>query len=401
MKTRFFLSVFLVLAFVATSTLNTSTVLAGTVCDSDYVNLDGNTISVKPTGVDDTVNLQCAFDLAVETGQGLEVTLTAGTFYTAQIVVNDFHGGFSGAGVEKTVIHNVQKMYVTPFDFYLEPPSAENPWPSLFSFFNGDYQIHDLSMLIIGTPTTPWTIWGMQFHPSLMFGIGIFGHHADVVVRDFVMKGEVTTDNPDVQPWWANVMNGIYLWGLDGYSNPPISGSLLVQRSTFSDMAYGTPVANLLEMSVTITHNTFTDNWFAMDGYDMERSTLVFSHNKVLPRQTNPMPRYGVAFYNIALPEITGSTFLFNNNQFEGEIGIDFEPILGTGNSCLFLGNNVQRVTDYPLYLGSGTHDCMVVGGNTKANVIDMGTNNIIVGVNNMGTGVGPTIRDFLRMKKP
>jgi hypothetical protein len=401
MKTRFFLSVFLVLVFVATSALNTSTVLAGTVCDSDYVNLDGNTISVKPTGVEDTANLQCAFDLAVGAGPGMEVTLTEGTFYTAQIVVNDFHGGFSGAGAEKTVIHNVQEMYVTPADFILAPPSAENPWPSLFTFFNGAYTIHDLSILVIGTPTTPWTIWGWPLHPSLLFGIGVIGSHADVVVRDIIVKGEVSTDNPDIQPWWANLFNGIYMWGLDGDTNPPISGSLLIERSIFGDMAYGTPVASLVDMSVTITHNIFTDNWLAMDGYDMERSTLVFAHNKVLQQHANPMPRYGVAFYNIALPEITGSTFLFKNNQFEGEIGIDFEPILGTGNSCLFLGNNVQRVTDYPIYLGSGTHDCMVVGGNTKANVIDMGTNNILVGVNNMGTGVGPTIRDFLSRKRP
>jgi hypothetical protein len=210
------------------------------------------------------------------------------------------------------------------------------------------------------------------------------------------MKGEVTTDNPDVQPWWANVMNGIYMWGLDGKSNPPISGSLVIERSTFSDMAYGTPVANLVDMSVSITHNTFTDNWFAMDGYDMEESTLVFTQNKVLPRQNNPMPRYGVAFYNIALPEITGSSFLFANNQFEGEIGIDFEPVLGSGNSCVFLGNNTQAVSDYPMFLGEGTHDCRVIGGSPKTTVLDLGINNILVGVNNMGTGVGPAIRRLL-----
>ena len=399
MISKLSMSVLIVLALFVTVAEGTGAAPAEIACDPAFVSRTDNVITVRPTGVDYTTNLQCAFDLAVASGPGMEVSLTEGTFYNSQIVINDFHGGFSGAGVEKTVVHNVQRMYVTPFDFYLAPPSPENPWPSLFSFFDGDYQIHDLSMLIIGTPTTPWTIWGMQFHPSLMFGIGIFGHHADVVVRDFVMKGEVTTDNPDVQPWWANVMNGIYLWGLDGHSNPPISGSLLVERSTFSDMAYGTPVANLVDMSVTISRNTFTDNWFAMDGYDMEESTLVFVQNKVLPRQTNPMPRYGVAFYNIAFPEITGSSFLFANNQFEGEIGIDFEPILGAGNDCLFLANNTLAVSDYPMFLGEGTHDCHVVGGSPKTRVLDLGTNNILTGVNNMGTDMGPVIHRLLGTK--
>lgn len=399
MKSKFLLTVLVVFTLLVTLTGRTGAAPTGTECDAAFVSQSDNVITVRPTGVDDTANLQCAFDLAVVSGSEMEVSLAGGTFYTSQIVVHDFHGVFSGTGTEKTVIHNVQKMYVTPFDFYLEPPSAENPWPSLFSFFDGACQIHDLSMLIIGTPTTSWASWGIQFHPSLMFGIGIFGHHADVVVRDFVMRGEVSTENPDAQPLYASVLNGIYMWGLDGDSNPPISGSLLIERSTFSDMVYGTPVANLFDMSVTITRNTFADNWFAMDGYDMEESALVFTQNKVLPRQDNPMPRYGVAFYNVMLPEITGSTFLFANNQFEGEIGIDFEPILGTGNSCLFLGNNTQAVSDYPMFLGTDTHDCTVIGGSPKTNVIDLGTNNILVGVNNMGTGVGPSIQHFRKMK--
>jgi hypothetical protein len=152
-------------------------------------------------------------------------------------------------------------------------------------------------------------------------------------------------------------------------------------------------------MTVTITRNTFTDNWFAMDGYDMEKSTLVFTQNKVLPRQTNPMPRYGIAFYNVALPEINGSSFLIANNQFEGEIGIDFEPVLGAGNNCLFLANNTLAVSDYPVFLGADTHDCTVIGGSPRTTVLDLGTGNILVGVNNMGTGVGPAIQRWMRMK--
>ncbi|HEX2992064.1 MAG TPA: hypothetical protein VHO49_15370 [Anaerolineales bacterium] len=396
MRKKLFLTVISVIVIVASLSLTAQTASADTVCNSDFVSQDGQVILILPSGADDTDNIQCAFDLAVATGPGKQVTLAKGIFHTSQIVVYNFHGTFSGAGAEKTRIYNVQDMYVTPVDYYLEPPSATNPWPSLFSFFDGAYQIHDLSIFVTGTGTTPWTIWGIDPPMTgLMFGIGVFGTHADVVVRDITMDGELQ-DSPTAP---LNLGNGVYMWGWNGDSNLPISGSLFIERSTFKTMHYGTPVANLLDVSATITQNTYVNTMFAMDGYDLEESSLVFTKNQVTFEENNGMPHFGAVFYNSILPEITGSHFLFANNQFEGEVGIDFEPVLGAGNSCLFLGNNTQAVSDYPLILGEGTHDCQVIGGSLRASVLDLGTDNILIGVNNMGTGVGPAIQHLLRIK--
>ena len=75
------------------------------------------------------------------------------------------------------------------------------------------------------------------------------------------------------------------------------------------------------------------------------------------------------------------------------------EQTFGEGNQCLLLGNNVQS-PEVGIFLGEGISGCTVVGGNSKTNVVDLGTGNVLTGVNNMGTGVGPTIRSFMRMKK-
>lgn len=395
MKTRLFQTVATIVVLVATLAWTTPAVSAETACNPDFVSRNGELIRVMPTGVDDSINIQCAFDMAVATGPEMDVRLTEGTFYISQIVVNDFHGSFSGAGAEKTLLYNVPNMYVTPVDFYLEPPSAANPWPSLFSFIDGEYQIHDLGILITtGTPTTPWTIWGLDPPKTgLMLGIGILGTHADVVIRDIVMKGELDLNNP-YWPWEFNLFNGVYMWNWD---NAPISGSLLIERSTFSTMAYGTPVANLFDVSANITRNAYIDNFFAMDGYDLEESRLAFTQNKVTFKQNLASPHYGAFFYNIELSEISRSSFLFANNRFEGEIGVDFEPVLGAGNNCLFLANNTLAVSDYPIFLGEGTHDCKVIGGSPKTRVLDLGMDNIMTGVNNMGKGMGPGIHRLLR----
>jgi hypothetical protein len=65
------------------------------------------TFYVHPSGGNDTVNIQNAFNAAVKAGPGSTVQLTAGQFYTSTIFVRNFHGCFKGAGEAKTVIDTV------------------------------------------------------------------------------------------------------------------------------------------------------------------------------------------------------------------------------------------------------------------------------------------------------
>lgn len=109
-------------------------------CDSNHVVRLGKVWQVLPTGMDDTVNLQCAFDQAV-TAPGSTVLLGSGTYYTGQVAVLGFVGSFRGLGMDQTIIKTLDRpLRVTYLDFEINlptPESGSNPWPSIFAFVGG------------------------------------------------------------------------------------------------------------------------------------------------------------------------------------------------------------------------------------------------------------------------
>jgi len=270
-------------------------------------------------------------------------------------------------------------------------PSSDNPWPSLFAFTNGDFAVLDLAIHISGDDgTTGWTIFGID-PPiiELAHGIVILGTEANSKFERLLIEGE-PTDNSLLG---YNLINGIFYEGFIGEASPPISGLFQVSDSTFSNLGSGTPIANLNQAKVTIYRNTFDEVFLGMDGGDLVNSSVEFYYNQV-----NGF--IGLDLYNMDLAEDINSTIVIKNNRFQGVIGPALEQTFGNGNTCLFQGNNVQNIIDIGIYLGEGIHDCTVVGGSSKTNVLDLGTDNILVGVNNMGTGVGPDIKTLMKLMK-
>lgn len=400
MKTRFLLAVFLVVALASGLAFATSVAFADTPCDSAYVMQSGDAITVNPNGVDDTTNIQCAFDTAVTAGPGVDVQLSSGTFHIAQIVVNDFYGSFYGAGSKYTTVTNLPNLYVTPVDMFMYGlPSMNNPWPSLISFINGDFVISDLALHITGdNATTGWSIFGID-PPiiELAHGIVILGTHADAMVERILIQGELMVNSFT----GYSLLNGIYFEGLQGnLPFPPISGSFQVYDSTFRQIAFGTPIFNLSSASVVISHNRYENVFDAMDSADLVNSSLTFTHNQV-------QDAYLAIWLYTNFIEDSGSKYSIRNNVFSGNnrviggsFGPYFEGFFGEGNDCLFQGNNVQNISDIGIFLGPEIHGCTVIGGSNKTNVLDLGVDNVLVGVNNMGTGIGPEIRTLMNMLK-
>jgi hypothetical protein len=385
------LAIGLLLALVLTLTLGTTLAFSTPECDPAYVKLAGKEITVYPNGMDDTANLQCAFDTAVAAGSGSSVRLVEGTYHTAQIVVDGFYGQFSGAGVKKTLVLPLADLYVTPGEFPLYPPSADNRYPILFYFIDGDYFISDIAFRAVGEqPTQGWSVGEMGPFYELACMIAVIGTEAHADISQVSIEGEMSANSI----YGYNLFNGIYIEGWMewlGSPIPPLAGTFRVTDSTFRRIGSGTPVFNVANATITISHNKYEDMFWGSDVADVVTSNYEFSHNKV----DNAF--IGVDIYNMTLPENTGSTFVIKNNQFSGTYGILIEPVYGEGNRCLILGNNVQQVSDIGIILTESTYGCIVVGGSNKTNVLDLGTDNVLVGVNNMGTGIGPTISDFMR----
>jgi hypothetical protein len=79
------------------------TTIAEQICESEHVLARTGKIVVKPSGADDTANIQCALEYATETGKTL-VRLRAGSYLVGPISVDGFQGTLQGAGVDKSVI---------------------------------------------------------------------------------------------------------------------------------------------------------------------------------------------------------------------------------------------------------------------------------------------------------
>ncbi|MEE9219449.1 MAG: hypothetical protein V3U98_10335, partial [Acidobacteriota bacterium] len=118
------------------------------------------TITVSPNGVDDTVEIQAAFDACVASGPDCTVQLAAGTFKTSLIEVEGFDGFFKGAGKGWTIVTNVPRL---PCQGLIQNGS----WPSLFKFRGGNINVSDLSFHITGQkPCATWSRpqWGSRVY---------------------------------------------------------------------------------------------------------------------------------------------------------------------------------------------------------------------------------------------
>jgi hypothetical protein len=96
---------------------------------------------------------------------------------------------------------------------------------------------------------------------------------------------------------------------------------------------------------------------------------------------------------------------LVTNNQIAGSgmAGIYFGLQELPSSGWTMIGNNVQQLNAdvASIWLGQATSNCTVVGGSAKANVLDEGSDNVIVGVNNMGGNPpGPAVLEAMERKR-
>ncbi len=125
----------------------------------------GKIFTVYPTGDDDTVNLQQAFDLALAAGPGSTVRLAPGNFRIGFIEVWDFEGYFKGAGQDVSIINSLENMDCQPL-------LDKNQYPALVYFVRGYPRISDLSFHI--TPYAPCLPYNMGVHGPDWLGTNIF-----------------------------------------------------------------------------------------------------------------------------------------------------------------------------------------------------------------------------------
>lgn len=338
-------------------------------CDAQYVKVEDKTITVLPTLGDDTANLQCAFDLGATLGPGVSIRLAAGTFTTAQLVVNGLRGEIRGAGVDssgdwRTKVHNPFDT-VMPIDwpgcaalqapcFTDAPPSADNRYPALLSIIGTDVRLSDIEFDVVGTHlVTPWWAFGFPVD-GLSEVIQFVGSKASLDVRRIKTTG--TPIAPDENFVFGGVAADLNFW--DWWVRLVTDSTLVIRDSTFTN---GMVIYDLNRSRVTIADSAFvlppaTDfaNAAAVYLSDMRDSQVMFSRNQVTASS-------GVfAWPGLANTGIGGTQLLFDNNAFAGGSAIGVINDSFADVSCLAVNNDVSGVAP-PAYQ-FGNNVCKVVG---------------------------------------
>ena len=256
------------------------------------------TFCVHPSGGDDTANIQAAFNAAVAAGPGSTVKLTAGHFYTNNIVVAGFNGSFKGAGQNRTFIDTLRGLNeklpglglpVDPAD----PTSFLAASPCFFTLDGGNVRVSDLTfditapdpavestymgalqnrvdivVLVTGSANSAFDHVGMVAHPSLP------GFTSDY--------------------WPYNVNQGIFIMGRmtldsDGYyvlPTTPVGGVDTVSSCTFQNVAHGVLEATF-DGKLTVGGSPGSGNRFVNEGQNAFTisgaggTSSVFSYNIV------------------------------------------------------------------------------------------------------------------------
>jgi len=355
----------------------------------------GHTYVVKPTGGDDTANIQAALNKCVGATGTCTVQLVKGTYYISQIAVVGFEGSFVGAGQGQTILQALPNLpspnpaYNTPTAFFWShPPSLSNPWPVLVTFLNGTIHLTGFTMTDPYYLPVPGGYYGpLGLWYALYSLVWFSGTQTSAAVDHLTLQGSSPIPDLPTNGVYAGVA---YLGETEplGDSNPADflfqTGSFSVTYSSFSQMGYGTDTETLLGATATVCSNTYDSVFVAHFAGDLSGSKLTICSNQV----TNVAG--GAAFYAFAgnlKSSLSPSSVQVLNNRIAaggGANGVAFiDALIPASLNAVAVGNTVQTDTSCGCYDPTNPY---------FAAIFSSGARSLLVAGNQLSGGVSPGI---------
>jgi hypothetical protein len=231
-------------------------VLAGVPAVAQTYDASTRTVTVAPSGVDDTRALRTAFDVCQAVGPGCTVQLEAGTFRTQQIEVWGFHGTFAGAGMDVTVVETLAPLPISPPDHDIARsfPDPEGG-PVLMAFRNAHMKMRDLTLRNDAPePTTGWRFNDFPI-PAIAVMLVLEGDDLRVDVERIAVESA-----PGVFDG-LSALNGIWIQGIKESPEAPILetvGSVTIRNSRVDGPAGGVVVENVEGITVVVRDSQIT-----------------------------------------------------------------------------------------------------------------------------------------------
>ena len=416
-----------------------------------------------PSGGDDTQALQAALEQCAPGGDGCVVQLGAGAYFTKQLYVRDFHGAIRGAGMDATVIEALTPYDVggpahDPYDG-TEPDPLLNPQPHVINLFgSSDVTMADLTLRVSDpVPVPEGFFYGDTVHflkaEVAVTGSGRFYRVGFRGTSDPAAPVPINVDNgPQIIGSGPGDMIDIRACTFSGMGN----GYEIASMSRATITIGGSPAGgNSFEAGsnagvflgvdasrVEISHNrsveSYAGNYWAIlliqntRGYSYTApSTFIIDHNKFsgygygmngifvldrrgildTPRTVDLVmtdnvvdihePEGGWSIVTMGLEDP-----LVARNRVTGEAAMGIVVSNTRRSGGLLQANNVAGLaSELPIVLapdwliGAPAMGVTVVGGDVRANVYDFGVDDVLVGVNNAGAGVGLAVSEAMRRK--
>jgi len=412
-------------------------------------------ITLTPTGGDDSDAIEEALWEARNEGPGSVVQLTEGTFYvTRNIRVDGFDGSLKGAGKSETVITQLPGSKIDGV-----PGKVGFNFSSLLTFRGGDIRIADLTFEItdpepagvqdlnhlwvdalvyvidISVESYPGTVSSSIDNVAFIGAQGnLFGNFNIVRCVDIgdpqgIGGGSHSITNCDFisicVPFQAYYFKSgaVVIGGSPNAGNTFIGNNLGVVLGLNENLEAEVSW-NHFEGNISSSVNLLGDENLGPAIYTVEKNTLEFAGyaEGIIVSDYNYL-NHGEKTLDVKISGnklsmntifwpgmiVDGKDILVTSNQIEGEGFAGIASFWGDG--IIITGNNVQNFTPIELpgfglgaaiRLNPDTRNCVVVGGSNKTNVVDLGTDNIITGVNTMhGNPPGPAISDAMRNWNP
>jgi hypothetical protein len=317
---------------------------------------DGNTWTISATGLDDTVNIQCALDEAAASGSSATVQLEAGDFFIGtSIEVANFNGTFKGAGIGLTKIATIEDA-IFPASIVF---GVTEDWSWAFLFeYNSSEQMHltisDLTFHAQSV-TEPFLHQGTVVN---WLGNAFFVQDNQDIGGDFMSLVDVDFERVEVygntnDPRFDNLFpsddrslfGAIEVYALEGDG---LSGTINIRDNNLHDQAIAVLVFGVTDSRVTIggspqDGNLFENVIFTGTQVGAYNSDFVISHNQTVDSALIGMFGGGVA-----------SSFIVSHNDvdtFMGWEAIGFYWFFD--GSTALIANNEIAVTSESSYAWS------------------------------------------------
>jgi len=369
-----------------------------------------STIVVKPTGVDDTANIQNALNSCASPNPPCTVQLTAGTYtISSQIAVTGFQGRFVGMGQGQTIINalgNMPSPTVTPY--WAQLPGPSDPWPILFTFVGGSFTMSGMTITDTSpTPTLGWTeppSNGGASYAALTSAVEVTGLKASASFDHITVVGSAGDYGG------YNMGEAIHVEGAllpPGWTDPNadaemLTGTFSITNSVFTDTT-GAAVNFLENSNVVIRGNTISspdiNSFFdGIDVLDISNTNVLVSANQVTPLVGTAVRALQSIYKGGLLPStitITDNNFIISQgangaNLQDADIGFWGTPSTLT---AVVSGNNIQSSGAFgPQWGVSAVATITLKSLLVSLNTISGGGNPGIYILGGPGTVVGNTI---------